>query len=46
MLPTNGPVHENETKTKVKAIKKIPTKPPCCDFLSIEVIKLEGTVNS
>ena len=28
ILPTNGPVQENETKTSVKAIKKIPRSPP------------------
>src|SRR6478736_3014633 len=28
ILPTNGPVHENETNTKVNAIKKTPGNPP------------------
>ena len=28
MLPTTGPVHENETKAKVKAIKNEPAIPP------------------
>ena len=46
ILPTNGPVHENETKTSVKAMKKIPSNPPSWDFLSTEVIILEGIVSS
>ena len=31
-VPTNGPVHENETITKVNAIKNIPIKPPLPAF--------------
>ena len=44
--PTNGPIQENETKTKVRAIKKTPTNPPWSDFLSIELTKLDGKVIS
>ena len=31
-VPTIGPVHENETITRVKAIKKIPSSPPLPAF--------------
>src|SRR5436190_22757427 len=31
MLPTSGPVHEKETNTRVKAIKKTPDNPPYSD---------------
>ena len=34
-VPTMGPVHENDTNTKVKAIKKIPISPPLSAFLFI-----------
>ena len=33
--PIIGPVHENETNAKVNAMKKIPTKPPLEDNLSV-----------
>ena len=46
MPPTNGPIQEKDTKTKVKAIKKIPTSPPLSDFLSIELTNFEGKVIS
>ena len=46
MLPIKGPVQEKETNTNVKAIKNTPRYPPCSDFLSIDVIRLEGIVNS
>ena len=45
--PKIGPVQENETKTRVSAIKKIPIKPPILfDFESIELIQDEGMVIS
>ena len=44
--PTMGPVQEKETKTKVKAIKKMPVIPPLSDFSSILFTKLLGKVNS
>ena len=46
ILPTIGAVQEKVTRTNVKAIKNIPRSPPWWDFLSTEVIKLEGIVNS
>ncbi len=52
MEPTNkepsiGPVHENETKTRVRAIKKIPINPPMeFDLESIEFTQLAGRVIS
>jgi hypothetical protein len=33
-LPTNGPVQENETRTSVNAMKKMPIKPPLSACLS------------
>lgn len=35
MLPSNGLVQENETMARARAIKKKPTQPPLCAFLSI-----------
>ena len=32
IVPTIGPVHENETKTRVNAIKNVPIKPPSRDL--------------
>ncbi len=46
MEPTIGPVQENETKTKVKAIKKIPIKPPFSALASTLFTKEEGKVIS
>ena len=46
MDPTIGPVQENETKTRVKAMKKIPPNPPFSALASILFTKLEGKVNS
>jgi hypothetical protein len=46
ILPTNGPVQENDTKTKVSAIKKIPNRPPDEDFLSTLVTRLLGKLIS
>ena len=40
--PTNGPIQEKDTKTKVRAIKKMPTNPPWLDFLSIEFTSFDG----
>ena len=33
-VPTIGPVHENDTSTRVSAMKKIPISPPLSAFLS------------
>ena len=45
--PNIGPVQENDTRTKVNAIKNIPIKPPIeLDFESIELTHLEGIVIS
>jgi hypothetical protein len=46
ILPTNGPVQENDTRTKVNAIKKTPKRPPDEDFLSTLVTKLLGILIS
>ena len=47
MVERIGPVQEKETKTKVKAMKNIPIKPPILiDFESIEFIHEEGIVIS
>ena len=45
--PKIGPVQENDTSTKVNAIKKTPMYPPIeLDFESIELTHLEGIVIS
>ena len=41
-----GPVHENETKARVKAIKKIPIKPPLSEALSVLFTQDVGSCNS
>jgi predicted permease len=41
-VPIIGPVHENETKLKVKAMKKIPIKPPLSAFPSALFTHLLG----
>src|SRR5690606_34293673 len=40
--PTIGPVQEKDTSTKVKAIKKIPVRPPLSPLASILLISPEG----
>ena len=45
-VPTIGPVQENETKAKVKAIKKIPIKPPRSEAESALLIHELGMVSS
>ena len=45
-FPTIGPVQEKEISTSVKAIKKIPIKPPLSDFASILFTKELGKVIS
>ena len=45
-LPTTGPVHENETSTKVNAMKNIPTIPPRSEALSALLIHEAGRVIS
>ncbi len=42
MDPAKGPVQEKETKTRVKAIKNTPIKPPLSDLASTEFTKPEG----
>ena len=42
MEPAKGPVQENDTKTRVKAIKKTPINPPLSDFASTEFTNPEG----
>jgi hypothetical protein len=44
--PKAGPVHEKETIIKVKAIKKIPAKPPLFDALSTLLANADGIVIS
>ena len=46
IVPTKGPVHENDTKAKVKAMKKIPTSPARSDLRSILFTHEEGRVSS
>ena len=41
-----GPVHENETKANVKAIKKIPIIPPLSAPLSAKFTHFDGRVIS
>ena len=44
--PTIGPVHENDTRTSVNAIKKIPARPPLSEFLSLLFTSEDGRVIS
>jgi len=46
MLPTKGPVQENDTTIRVRAIKNMPNNPPFSDLASILVTKLLGSVSS
>ena len=46
MDPAKGPVQEKDTKTRVKAIKKTPIKPPLYDLASTEFTKPEGNTIS
>src|SRR5690625_3888224 len=45
-VPIIGPVHENETNAKEKAIKNKPTNPPLSDLASILFTNELGKVNS
>ena len=45
-VPTIGPVQENDTSTRVRAIKKIPSKPPFSAPASLLLTRLEGIVIS
>ena len=45
-VPMIGPVHENDTKAKVNAIKKIPKFPPLLDKLSVLFAQDDGNVIS
>ena len=44
--PASGPVHENDTNTRVKAIKNTPIKPPLSDLASTVFTKFEGNTIS
>src|SRR5690606_34113052 len=44
--PTIGPVQENETSTKVKAIKKMPVNPPLSPLASTLLTRLLGKFSS
>src|SRR5690606_4624810 len=44
--PTIGPVQEKDTNTKVKAIKKMPVKPPLSPWASTLLTSPEGKVSS
>ena len=44
--PSIGPVHEKETIDKVRAMKKIPRKPPIPSPLVVELVHFDGKVNS
>ena len=44
--PTIGPVHENDTRTSVNAIKKMPASPPLSEFLSLLFTRADGRVIS
>src|SRR5688572_20354488 len=46
ILPTIGPVQENETRTSVKAIKKTPSQPPLSAWASALVSHELGKVIS
>jgi len=41
-VPTIGPVHEKDTKAKVKAMKKIPIKPPFPSASTLLFVQEEG----
>ena len=42
-----GPVHENDTKVKVKAMRKMPSRPPVFSALpSTAVVHFSGKVSS
>ena len=45
-VPTIGPVQENDTRTNVNAIKKIPPSPFVSARLSVLVVREEGSVIS
>ena len=45
-VPTIGPVQENETKAKVKAIKNIPKNPPLLEAESAFVTHVFGKLIS
>ncbi len=44
--PTIGPVQENDTRTRVKAMKNTPINPPLSDFLSMALTNELGRVRS
>ena len=44
--PTIGPVHENDTNKRVRAIKKIPARPPLSDFESLSFTIFSGNTIS
>ena len=44
--PTIGPVQENDTSTRVSAMKKIPARPPLSEFWSLLLTNDEGSVIS
>ena len=47
IAPTNGPVQEKETRTKVKAIKNAPVYPPLSAFASdLLIIQLGKTISN
>ena len=45
-VPTMGPVQEKDTSTRVRAMKKTPTRPPRSAFLSLLLTREEGRVIS
>ena len=45
-VPTIGPVHENDTSTRVRAMKNTPPRPPRSDFLSLALTSLDGSTIS
>ena len=42
-VPTMGPVQENDTSTRVRAMKNIPPSPFPPDFASLLFVRLEGS---
>ena len=42
-VPTIGPVQENDTSTRVRAIKNTPARPPLSEFLSLLFTREEGS---
>ena len=42
-VPTIGPVQEKETRTRVRAMKNIPPRPPLPAFASLLLARLEGS---